>query len=157
MAERNSVVVPIWYGSSRKPLSGVIGVLSAETESQPKECLREEGESKWDALEHEGIRREGIVTMAVEEGRGENIWNKVREVGMGQNIQGLWSCSWYACLFSFIMSLYSFFKLKYIYWIYIIYWSILVVYMYIYVLIEYLHVYIFSDCFPLQVVTKYWI
>lgn len=46
MVERNSVVVPIWYGSSRKPLSGVIGVLSAETESQPKECLREEGESK---------------------------------------------------------------------------------------------------------------
>lgn len=40
-------------------------------------------------MEHEGVRREGIVTRAVEEGRGENIWNKVREVGMGQNIQGL--------------------------------------------------------------------
>lgn len=37
-----------------------------------------------------GLRREDIMTRAVEQGRGENVWDKVREVGTSQNIQGLW-------------------------------------------------------------------
>lgn len=30
------------------------------------------------------------MTRAVEQGRGENVWDQVREVGTSQNIQGLW-------------------------------------------------------------------
>lgn len=44
MAER--IVCGACLVQVRKPLAAVIGVLSAETESQPKACLGEEGESK---------------------------------------------------------------------------------------------------------------
>lgn len=30
------------------------------------------------------------MTRVVEQSRGENVWDKVREVGTSQNIQGLW-------------------------------------------------------------------
>ena len=36
-------------------------------------------------------KKGGHCDWAVEESRGQNVWGKVREVGMGQNMQGLWA------------------------------------------------------------------
>ena len=43
--QRGTVLVLIWFESSRKPLPRVMGVLSTEAESQPRECLGEEGKT----------------------------------------------------------------------------------------------------------------
>lgn len=70
MAERNSAVVADWSGSSGRPPAGVMGVLNPEAESQPRECLGEEGKANerlW-CVKGLGERTEASsVTRAAEE------------------------------------------------------------------------------------------
>lgn len=77
MAEKNSAVGPRPSESSRRPHSGVMGVLSTEAESQSRGCLGEEGETSecfWCMKGLEGRRREAIKTKGVEEaGKREQI------------------------------------------------------------------------------------